>query len=203
MPPPQQARHASWRWRWTLHMRSVGGPTSSVPTWSPASSWWLGGRCCGAAAEAAGARWQVGRGAQPLRKGLRPAWAGGVGAAALRAAAAASQQPLCPCNCRLPAGTLGELLLTQAGASAWVNMAIFPLGFLLLRLVAGWLLPLLSAPLLWPLRRAVWQPAWWLDLPLAVACFLASGEAEERGTGVFAGVYAGVWSQACVLALSW
>lgn len=87
-------------------------------------------------------------------------------------------------------------------SSAAGHLAAYPLACLALRLALGWTAPvwrLAAAPLLWLLRRAVWQPAWWVCGPLAGACYAAADAADRR----LGGVPAGLWLQAMVTVIAW
>ena len=88
------------------------------------------------------------------------------------------------------------------GSTVVGHLLAYPAACLGLRLVGGWtrpVWPLLAAPVLWLLRRAVWQPAWWLCLPLAGGYYAAAETAARRGLKLAAELC----FQAALLSLSW
>lgn len=101
-----------------------------------------------------------------------------------------SVHPLPPCLLPLPclptsAGTLGELLpiARLLGSVVWGHLLAYPAACCALRLLVSWTWPVWVAaatPALWLLRRAVWQPAWWLCLPLSASCYGAAESARVQ-----------------------
>lgn len=87
-------------------------------------------------------------------------------------------------------------------SSAYGHLLAYPLACFALRLVLGWTAPVwrvAAAPLLWLLRRAVWEPTWWVCAPLAGACYVAADAAEKRPSIV----HPGLWLQAVVTVIAW
>ncbi|PRW59135.1 dnaJ-like protein dnj-5-like [Chlorella sorokiniana] len=82
-------------------------------------------------------------------------------------------------------GTLGELLpiARLLGSSVWSHLLAYPAACFALRLLVGWTWPVwvvAAKPAVWLLRRTVWEPAWWLCLPLAASCYGGAESARAQ-----------------------
>ncbi len=69
------------------------------------------------------------------------------------------------------------------GPAVWGHLVAYPAACFALRLLVGWTWPLwvaAASPAAWLLRRMVWQPTWWLCLPLAAIGYGAAESAKAQ-----------------------